>query len=387
MGNLLETEAIHYQTGKPVRVEAEDGIITSVEEQANELINGNPVYIAPGFIDDQINGYAGIDFSGEDFSSDSFYKAAKEIWKSGVTTFLPTLVTNSADLLLDNFRKMAAACRKYDILSESVAGFHLEGPYISPVEGYRGCHPAEYIHNPSWEEFMYFQEAAEGRIIQVTVAPELEGAMDFIKKCYNEGITVALGHTAANAQQITEAVDKGARISTHLINGCANMIHRHRNPLWAQLADDRLRPSVIADGLHLLSEELKVILKVKGHKNMILVSDVIFLSGMPPGNYRFLGSDVTLTGDGMLIDVRENCLAGASFPLRYGVENMPRLSGCSLPEAIDMASVNVARILNLNDRGMLAAGKRADMLLFTKDNDTLRIKEVWIKGHPVLTKI
>jgi N-acetylglucosamine-6-phosphate deacetylase len=165
------------------------------------------------------------------------------------------------------------------------------------------------------------------------------------------------------------------------------MIHRHRNPLWSQLADDRLKPSVIADGLHLLPEELKVILKVKGVQNMILVSDVIYLSGMPPGNYRFLGTDVTLTGDGMLLDVKENCLAGASFPLKYGVENMVRLSGCSLPEAINMASVNVANFLNLNDRGVLAEGKRADLILFTQENNKLLFKEIWLGGTSVLTKI
>ncbi len=384
MENSFVIEADHYVTGKPVRVEVENGIITRVSEKMSVSKEDDPVFVAPGFIDDQINGYSGIDFSGDNLSADDFYSAAIEIWKTGVTTFVPTLITNSTGLLLRNFRTMAEGCLKYSLLAQAVAGFHLEGPYISPAEGYRGCHPARYIHRPSWDEFMEFQEAAGGRIIQVTVAPEMEGAMDFIAKCSKEGITVALGHTAATADQITEAVDKGARLSTHLMNGCANMIHRHRNPIWAQLADDRLTPSIIADGLHLLPEEMKVILKVKGADNMILVSDVIYLSGMTPGKYRFLGKDVILTDSGMLVDIRENCLAGASLPLKNGIENMTSMAGCSLSQAIDMASVNVAKLLRLKDRGMLSAGKRADLVLFTKKDDSLNIEKTWVGGIPGL---
>ncbi|HKK42792.1 MAG TPA: N-acetylglucosamine-6-phosphate deacetylase [Bacteroidales bacterium] len=387
MRDLFITEAEHYLTGRRVRVEAENGIITSVKETEGKNAEEEHDYIAPGFIDDQINGFAGIDFSGVRFSSADLYTAAREIWKTGVTSFIPTLVTNSPEIILRNFRSMADACGKNKSLSASIPGFHLEGPYISHVEGYRGCHPAEYIHDPSWDEFMRFREAADGRIIQVTIAPERKGAMEFITKCTREGIIVSLGHTAANTEQITEAVDRGARLSTHLLNGCANMIHRHRNPLWAQLADDRLKTSIIADGHHLLPEEMKVILKAKGPGNLILVSDVIYLSGMAPGKYRFLGADVLLKEDGMLLDIKENCLAGASFPLIHGVENIASLGGYSLAEAIGMASVNVAGILGLDDRGELAAGRRADMLLFTKIGDTIRLKEVWINGIPLLTKI
>jgi N-acetylglucosamine-6-phosphate deacetylase len=380
MENSFVIEADHYLTGKPVKVEVRNGFIAGVTEQQQKVNKNEHVYVAPGFIDDQINGYAGIDFSADNLTVHDLYRAAREINKTGVTTFVPTLVTNRKEILLQNFRKLATACRKYGLFSESVPGFHLEGPYISPAEGYRGCHPVEYIHNPSWNEFMEFQEAAEGRIIQVTVAPEVDGAMDFISKCSREGIIVAIGHTAASAQQISQAVDRGARISTHLMNGCANLIHRHNNPIWAQLADDRLVPSIIADGLHLLPEEIKVILKVKGPDNMILVSDVIYLSGMSPGKYTFLGKDVILTDRGMLLDVKENCLAGASLPVTDGVKNMPAMTGCTLPQAINMASVNVAGILGLKDRGMLIEGKRADLLLFTKGKETFHIKNTWVGG-------
>jgi N-acetylglucosamine-6-phosphate deacetylase len=380
MKEFFKIEAVHYITGKPVRLEIIDGIITKIEDIDVLKDNDETLVIAPGLIDNQINGYTNVDFSGDNLTAEDFVKAAESIWRGGVTTFVPTLITSSNDLLIKNLRTLKNTCEQNDLVNRSVPGFHLEGPYISPEEGYRGCHPVQYIHKPSWEEFMIFQEAAGGKIIQVTIAPELEGAAEFIKKCTREGIIAGIGHTAATSEQITEAVDNGARLSTHLGNGCANMIHRHKNPLWAQLADDRLTASVIADGLHLLPEEMQVFYKVKGPDKIILISDVIYLSGMAPGKYSFLGSEVILNDEGMLLNTEQNCLAGASFPLKNGVENMVTLSGCSLWQAINMASSNVARILNLEERGNLSRGKRADLMLFKKEGQSLQIKNIWLNG-------
>lgn len=380
MKEFFKIEAVHYITGKPVRLEIFDGTIAKIEEIDVLEDKDEDLVISPGLIDNQINGYTNVDFSGDNLTSGDFAKAAESIWKGGVTTFVPTLITSSNDLLIKNFKTLNNACEQNDLVKKSVPGFHLEGPYISPEEGYRGCHPVQYIHKPSWEEFMTFQEAAGGKIIEVTIAPELEGAAEFIKKCTREGIITGIGHTAASSDQIAEAVDNGARLSTHLGNGCANMIHRHKNPLWAQLADDRLTASVIADGLHLLPEEMQVFYKVKGPDKIILTSDVTYLAGMAPGKYSFLGSDVILTDEGMLLNTEQKCLAGASFPLKNGVENMVKLSGCSLWQAINMASSNVARILNLEERGNLARGKRADLMLFKKEGQSLQIKNIWLNG-------
>ena len=239
------------------------------------------------------------------------------------------------------------------------------------------------MRKPSWREFSEYQKAAGGRIIQVTIAPEVEGALEFIRQCSEEGIIVAIGHTNATADQINIAVENGAKLSTHLGNGCANLIHRHNNPIWPQLADDRLTPSIIADGHHLLPDELKVFFKVKGVDNIILTSDVIYLAGMAPGKYWFLETEVTLTADGMLLNEELNCLAGASFPLKKGVENIMRFTGCSLADAVKMSSENVARIYSLDDRGVLEHGKRADLILFEREGDKLHIRKIFIKGNQV----
>jgi len=373
-------EGIHYATGNPVRIEIIDGSIGNIIEIAGLKDKNNILFIAPGLIDNQINGYANVDFSGSRLSVGDVIEATKAIWRDGVTSFLPTLITNSHENLIKNFRILNDALKKDELLSKSIPGFHLEGPYISSEEGYRGCHPVQYIRKPSWNEFTRYQKAAGGRIIQITIAPELEGAMEFIRFCTHNGIVVAMGHTNASADQIRHAVENGVRLSTHLGNGCANLIHRHNNPIWPQLANDQLTPSIIADGLHLFPEEIRVFYKVKGPDNLILTSDVIYLAGMAPGKYTFLESEVILTEDGMLLNAELNCLAGASFPLKKGIENMMNFTGCSLTKAINMASANVARIYNLDDRGKLAPGKRADLILFEREDNHLKIKKTYLNG-------
>lgn len=379
----FKIEGIHYGTGKPVSIEIIDGYIGDIIE-TDGMKNGNAnSFLAPGLIDNQINGYAGVDFSGNSLAVEDVIHAVHAIWSGGVTSFFPTLITNSSETLTKNLSTLAKAIKSDEKLRECIPGFHLEGPYISPEEGYRGCHPVQYIHNPSWEEFLGFQEAADGKIIEITLAPEIDGAMEFIKLCNKHGILVALGHTNASAEQILQAVENGARLSTHLGNACANYIHRHKNPIWPQLANDRLTPTIIADGHHLLSEEIQVFYKVKGPQNIILTSDVIYLSGMTPDKYTFLESEVILTPEGLLYNPVLQCLAGASFPLKKGVENVMNFTGCSLTNAINMASRNVAGIFNLNDRASLVKGKRADIILFERKGNEIRIKQTWLKGKLV----
>jgi N-acetylglucosamine-6-phosphate deacetylase len=376
-------EALHYETGKPVRIEIVDGLISSINEIEGLEDDKKNLFVAPGLIDNQINGYAGVDFSGNKLSVRDVFKATQAIWKEGVTTFLPTVLTNSHDNLLKNLRTIDEAISGEEKLRQSIPGIHLEGPYISPEEGYRGCHPVQHIRKPSWKEFLAYQKAAGARIIQVTIAPETEGAMEFIRLCTRMGIVAALGHTNASSDQITQAVDSGARLSTHLGNGCANLIHRHQNPIWPQLANDLLTTSVIADGLHLTPDELKVFYKIKGPRNLILTSDVIYLAGMAPGRYTFLENEVILTDEGMLFNPELNCLAGASFPLKRGVENIMKFTGCQFGQAVNLASGNVASFYGFADRGELVRGKRADIILIEKKIDELRIINSWLNGKLV----
>lgn len=372
----VKIEGLHYQTEKPVSIFVLGGKIVEIREIADPDSRFKNIFVAPGFIDNQINGYANVDFSGENLTIEGIFTAIKAILNEGVTTFMPTLITNSHENLLKNFRILDEACRSNDLAGSCIPGFHLEGPYISPEDGFRGCHSLEHVRKPSWKEFEQYREAAGGRIIQVTVAPEIEGAQEFIRKCSSEGIIVAIGHSNADSAQIRMAVENGARLSTHLGNGCANMIHRHNNPIWPQLDNEKLGASIIADGNHLLPEEIRVFLKAKGLDKIILTSDVIYLAGMKPGNYTFSGMNVILKEDGTLLNASQNVLAGASVPLRRGVGNIMRYAGLRLGDAVRLASENVAKIYNLRDRGRLDAGMNADIILLERKGDMLNIREV-----------
>jgi N-acetylglucosamine-6-phosphate deacetylase len=386
MGEILTVRGLHYETGKPVLIEIENGLIRNILDAPIEGFSSKDPYVAPGLIDSQVNGYHGVDFTDGRLSIDGIERAAAGLWKDGVTTFVPTLVTGGHDDLIRNLRVLAQAADDA-FFKGSIAGFHLEGPYLSPEPGYCGCHPVQHLRKPSWKEFRQYQEAAGGKIIEVTVAPELDGALEFIRSCSESGIVTSIGHTNATAEQINLAVENGARLSTHLGNGCANLIHRHRNPLWPQLADDVLTPSLIADGHHLSPEEVKVFYKVKGPENLILISDVNYLIGLPPGDYTYLGSKVTVTDEGLVMNPELNCLAGASLPLIKGVENVMNYTGCSLGVAANLASRNVARVLAIDDRGNLARGKRADLILLEKHEKRLHLQRTYLKGVPVHPQI
>jgi N-acetylglucosamine-6-phosphate deacetylase len=381
----LILDGIHYLSNRPVRILIKDDVILSISENFGSDKNTDLPFVAPGLIDNQVNGYAGIDFADEQITGERLRIATEAAWCEGVTTFLPTLVTNSYENLTRNFRILSEAADD-PFFRGSIPGFHLEGPWLSPEEGFYGCHPVQYLRKPSWEEFTEYQEAAKGKIMVVTLAPELEDAQEFIRLCSEEGIIVAIGHTNATTEQINTAVANGARLATHLGNGCANLINRHRNPLWPQLANDLLTISVIADGQHLLDEELKVFYKAKGQDKIILVSDVTCLAGMDPGEYTYLGSRVVLNDEGLAMNPELNCLAGATFPLRKGVGTMMAATGCTLGRAVNMASGNVAGLLGLNDRGKLAPGKRADIILFDMAGGLMDIKTVFVAGKNVYNK-
>ncbi len=376
---------ILYSDHKPVSITFNEGRITGIKRIKELPGESRDLYIAPGLIDNQVNGFAGVSFTfgGIELNSEDVKKATRELWKTGVTTYLPTLTTNSYELLKRNFMILNSVIDDPSLLG-SIAGFHLEGPYISPIDGYRGAHPLKHVRKPDRDEFVSLYEASGNNILQVTIAPEMEGAMDFISLCVEKGIVVAIGHHNASTAVITEAIDKGALISTHLGNGCANMINRHVNPLWPQLADDRLMISIIGDGFHLRPEEIRVFYKVKGSGKTIITSDVTGFGSLSPGKYvTEEGDSIELTKDGMLRYPAQNVLYGSASPLKKGVGNVMKVTGCSLEDAIQMASTNPARLYGLIDRGEIKIGKRADLILFQLIDNELIIRHTYVNGRQV----
>lgn len=372
-------EAIHFQTGKPVTVEISGEQISKIKPGDNP--NASNFYVAPGLIDLQINGYMGVDYSDQNLSPEAFQKSAEALWQQGVTTFLPTVITASQENLLKSFALLSVACANSKV-ALSIPGFHLEGPFISPEKGFRGAHLEKYIRKADWNEFDALQKAATNKISLITLAPEAEGAVSFIEKCKNTGVVVSLGHHNGSAEQIEKAAEAGASLSTHLGNGCANLIDRHNNPIWPQLSDDRLSITIIADGFHLNRQEVRTFYRAKGIDRTILVSDALDLAGMPPGEYIRGERKVLLTPDVVKFP-EENVLAGAASPISACVINMMKYTGCSLAEAIQMASTNPARLMKWTDRGEIAAGKRADLILFSLENGKMLIQKTIVAGNVV----
>jgi len=386
--DIQRIEGLLYLDNSPVSIEINDGRIMKITRIKELSENCKRVYIAPGFIDNQVNGYAGTSFvfGGSNLNIEGIEKSTKALWKEGVTSYLPTLTTNDRELLTANFAILAEAKERPSLLG-SIPGFHLEGPFISPIDGYRGAHPLEHVRKPDWEELMEYQQAARGNILQITLAPEMEGALELISLCTMNNIIVALGHHNASSEIITEAIDRGAKIATHLGNGAANTINRHRNPFWPQLADDRLMISIICDGFHLLPEQIRTFYKIKGRDKTIITSDVTGFAGLPPGEYvTSEGVTILLSPEGKLSYPAQGVLYGAAAPITKGVGYIMNVTGCSLADAVQMASTNPARLYGLNDRGEIKPGMRADLILFTIDDFKINIHKTIVKGKVVYEK-
>lgn len=377
-------QANHYITNQPTKIVLENGKIKKINQLVEDKLTSD-LYVAPGLIDIQINGFVGIDFSGPDLTVDGVKETTRALWKAGVTSYFPTIISSDIDLIKKNFKVLAKA-RKDPEIAASIPGFHLEGPYISPVAGFRGAHLEKFIKLPEWEEFQEIQEAAEGGIILITVAPEIEGAIPFIRKCVESGVTVSLGHHNGTTEQIHMAVEAGARLVTHLGNGCANEINRHNNPIWPQLSEDSLTITIIADGFHLNREEVRSFYKVKGNERTILVSDALDLAGLEPGEYVRGERTLLLTPDVVKLPT-ENVLAGAASPISKCLNVMMDYTNCNLGEAIKMASTNPAQMFRLSEIGTLKEGKIADFILFKMEEGIIEIIQTYKEGQLVYSKI
>ncbi|HET6323331.1 MAG TPA: N-acetylglucosamine-6-phosphate deacetylase, partial [Planctomycetaceae bacterium] len=280
---MLTLHGRRYENGEPVRITVEGERIAAVEPAWPARDAEEWPIVAPGLFDLQINGYGGTWFGKAGITVDEVLGVLQQHFRFGVTRLCPTVITNSFEVLKGALTALRQACEQEPWAARMVPGFHVEGPYISPEDGPRGAHPREHVRPPDWAEFERLQTAAGGRICLITLAPELPGAIDFIRRATTSGVTVSLGHTAAEGPQIAEAVEAGARLSTHLGNGAHPLIRRHPNYIWEQLGDSRLSASVIADGHHLPGSVLRSIFRAKGVRGVILTCDASGLAGCTPG--------------------------------------------------------------------------------------------------------
>ncbi|MGB9609849.1 MAG: N-acetylglucosamine-6-phosphate deacetylase [Bryobacteraceae bacterium] len=333
----MKCSGIDALTGEAVEITAEGGAITAVEPLLGAQRGLR--WLAPGFIDLQVNGFAGADYCGPDTPQEAIAKSLEALFATGVTRIFATVITGPREAMLAAMRNLARARRQLP-RGRAIEAIHVEGPFISPHDGPRGAHPREHVRPPDIDEFHRWQEAAEGLVRLVTVSPEWPGAPSFIEALTSEGVVAAIGHLDATAEQIDAAVRAGARLSTHLGNGSHAQLPRHPNYLWQQLADDRLAASFIVDGIHLDAAFLRVALRAKGIERSVLITDAVAPAGCQPGPYRLGAVDVELHPEGRVTLRGTDRLAGSALRMDRGVENLMRLAGLTLPEALTMAAPN-----------------------------------------------
>lgn len=376
-------------TNEVVEIGAEQGIITSVRKMDSNQGEKLP-WISAGWIDLQVNGYGGYDLNGATTTLDDIEGVTKALHAQGVTTYLPTVITGSFERIAQAVTAIAQYCRDSHYAKDSILGIHLEGPYVSSVDGSRGAHPREHTRDPNWDEFRRLQDAARGLIRMVTLAPERVGSVPFIEKLTEQGIVVAIGHTMATEQELDAAVRAGAKLCTHLGNGSQPLLPRHPNYIWNQLADDRLWATFIPDGHHLSPNVLKAMVRVKREKS-IFVSDCTQFGDMAPGEYTSLiGGKVVLTEAGLLHTAENhNILAGSATSLARGVVNAVKYTDFGLAEVLDAITIRPATVMNEPKVGRLKVGSPAHLTLFDYDReqDTLTIQETVVAGASMYRRV
>ena len=353
--------------GKPIEIHIESGRISDIQP----LTGPTPdVWIAPAMIDIQVNGFAGVDYNSPDTSFDDLERSIDVQRDTGVARLLPTVITGSHENICGSLANLAKARRELPN-GESFIGFHVEGPWISPLDGPRGAHPVQHCRAATPDEFDRFQESAEGGIVLVTLAPEVEGAIATIEHMVKAGVTVAIGHSNAAEEDIANAIAAGATMSTHLGNGAHQIIARHSNYITWQMAADELSAGLIVDGIHLPPAFVKVAVRAKGAERVILVTDAAPPAGCAPGIFHFGHLEVELTEDQCIRLTDSGRLAGSALSMDRGLENLIRFSDLDLLAALRTGTVNAAREIGYKAReGFLQVGDPADLMLFDYDLDS-----------------
>ena len=333
--------------------------------------------VVPGFVDVHIHGASGREVM--EGNAEALESVAITVVRYGTTSLLATTLTASEERICHSLKAVAQQIRRQETANPQnrpiaeILGIHLEGPFISPAR--RGVHPAEWIVPPSVQMLQRLLEAADGCTKILTLAPEVPGALELTDVAREEGLVAAIGHTDATYAEARAAIDHGARHAVHVFNAMRPFFHRETGVLGAVLTAPEVTAELIADGIHVDSPAIRLLLAAKGIERVLLVSDGTAATGMPDGKYRLGTVDVTVTG-GVCRDA-EGHLAGSTLTLDRALRNVVAL-GVPLRDAVRMLTLNPARLLGLEQKkGVLAPGADADLVLL---DGNLHVARVMTRG-------
>jgi N-acetylglucosamine-6-phosphate deacetylase len=369
-GNLVTP----FQTIEHGQIEVEGSKITYVGHRRDcrgDVLDYGEAVIAPGFIDIHVHGLAGYDIM--DPGINSIQQISKHLAAKGVTGFLATLQTAPLEEIVEALKRVKQAMET-GVSGAKVLGSHLEGPYINVI---RMGAQQEYTREPNERELKTFLEAARGALKVVTLAPEVHGGLEAVRYLKENNVLVSAGHTDASYCEACQAFKAGVSLLGHLWNGMRGVHHREPGIVGAGLMDEDIAVELIADCLHVHPAILGLTVKLKGAKNIALVSDSIKPAGLPSGEYSFDGRTF-LVEDG-LVKLLSGVIAGSAMGLNDAVKNMVEKVGVNLPQAVQMASDTPARVLGLM-KGKLEPGYDADIVIM---DEGLRVVETIVEGSSV----
>lgn len=339
------------------------------------VINAEGRIVAPGFIDTHIHGWGGRRLR----SATDVKEVARAIARNGTTGFLPTLGGEpDPEELLAQVRGTRQAMREGTDGAE-VLGIHMEGPFLSGAPTARGSQRVSAIRQPSVEELHRIVDASEGTVRKMSIAPELEGALNTIREMSRLNIIPSAAHSTATYEQTMEAVEAGLRSATHTFNGMIPLHHRQPGLVGAVLTCDEIVAELIADGVHVLPVVMQVLLRCKGTDRVHLVTDNVELAGMPDGVYE--------QAEGRRVNKEDNrawveggTLAGSVVSLNRDVHNIVTLTKYSLLDAVKMASTIPARLHGFDRKGEIAPGKDADLVIM---DESVNVYLTIVRGRQV----
>ncbi|MDF2722470.1 MAG: nagA [Paenibacillus sp.] len=343
------------------------------EPEQAELVDCSGKLIVPGLIDVHVHGgggYAMHKATFADIDGMSRYHA-----RFGTTAFLPTTATTTTEAIIASIRNAVNAAGR--TTGAQIAGIHLEGPYLNSKR--KGAIRAEHIRLPDPQELRQFVEAAAGYLRIVTLAPEIAGGMDGVRRLNGIGIAVSIGHSDATYEQVRQAVQCGASQTTHHFNGMSPFHHREPGVAGAGLLLPELTTELICDGVHVHPGAVKLLFEMKTPERVCLITDSVICAGMPDGIYE----DRFLVRDGIVSLVDGSSLAGSSLTMLQALKNAIRFTGYSLEKLLPSATAVPAKQAQLPNKGSLAKGKDADFLILTPELD---LQATYVLGTKVYEK-